>query len=370
MRAPNFNTSKLAMLALTASFALTGCGGGSGGGSTASPTPTPAPSPTPTPTPAPTPTPTPTGTSFPNVSTVAPVGVYASAENGNVFDGINAARISTGVGGLNQALKLDTASANHVSFIASNNLVFNTDYMTNPAKGLHWEDSALPGFTGATPGDRVAFVQYTHGSMEDGAVAFGITGAQCASLLVDDTVYHRGSVLSPATDIGVSIQAVGQGYFACFMEIGLTGTDQLPADIVAYPYSGQTGVHTTFIPSTESPNPAPDLAEAGIPIMVSLYSQKTQPSIITAFFASDVAISQFSVTAQGSTTAVTTRVLAQTGVTSTGPTLTVDGRLRDGQIFLLPTAKLLTNTVYNVLFSGAVRGIPVTKSWSFTTGPV
>jgi hypothetical protein len=299
-----------------------------------------------------------------------PAATYSSTEEAAALTTLNTYRINSKVGPLTQHSQLDTSASNHLGHIATNNLVFNAEYMTNPSKGLHWEDASLPGFTGERPIDRVRFAGYTYDVSENGVVGFGLTGESCARILVEGSVYHRAAVLFSATDIGISFQAVGQGYFGCFMEIGLRGFDQLPAEATTYPYEGQTGAYSSFTPATESPNPAPDLSVTGLPVMISLYSQVTMPSTSTRFSASDIIVTQYSLVAQGSATPVAARVLAYPGVTGNGVTLTADGRLRDGHVFLLPTSALATNTTYTVTFTGTVKGVAANKTWSFTTGSV
>lgn len=83
--------------------------------------------------------------------------------------------------------------------------------------------------------------------------------------------------------------------------------------------------------------------------------------------ASDIVLNTFTLDSLGSP--VSARVLAQSGVLSSGATLTTDANIsRPGILVLLPTAPLSANTLYTVTFSASVKGVAVTKTWSFTTG--
>lgn len=350
--------------ALAFSVLLVGCGGG-GGGTSSSPgssnsTTTVAS------------TTTTTVATYPGVVTSVPAPTYASADNINAFNLLNSLRSATGVGEWAEDAHLDQAAQAHTSYIINNNLLSNVTYLTSPSEGLHWEDSTLPGYTGSTPQLRAMAAGFG-GSVGETANAGDPTGASCVHGLVEDTVYHRALLMSSATHVGLSFASNSSAQTICVVDFGIpTGEEgQLPTNIVSYPYNGKTGVDTTFYVATETPNPAPDLTTAGIPVMVSLYSQTTLPTITSSFTASQVTITQFSMTVASSGAAVSSRILAATGVVGSGVTVTSDTELASigaGYVFLLPIAPLQANTTYNVAFAATVNGISVSKNWSFQTG--
>jgi uncharacterized protein YkwD len=342
------------MLALAVATTLTACGGGSSG-------PTSAPMSGSSPTPAPAP--------HPSVSMSSPTPNYSSSEDAAIFTILNTLRLGAGVGSLAQNTKLDTAAKHHSSYVMSNNLQSNSAYLSNPYS-LHWEDAQYPGFTGAMPIDRLQYVGYTGAQIgENVSLGTPLTGALCIQTLIDQTVYHRASLLSSAAEVGVSIISdSGNTTAMCTIELGGTGFDQLPADATVYPYDRETGLPTTFYTASEWPNPAPDLPQTGVPVMISFYSQKTMPSVFSTFAGSDVVVTGFSIVQQGGSTPLASRVLTASGVTSLGPTLMIDSHLRPGVLFLLPTTQLQVNTTYTVTFTGTVKGVAVTKTWSFGTG--
>ena len=149
----------------------------------------------------------------------------------------------------------------------------------------------------------------------------------------------------------------------CGLELGIsTLSGQLPpsGSWAFYPADGQTGVPPTFYNHAESPVPASDLLVAGHPIVMSLYNQTN-----TSLLATNITLTTFTLTA--GSTLVTTRVLAQTGVGGSG--ITTDSNIpAPGVLVLLPTSPLSANTSYTVIFAATVKGVFVSKSWSFTTG--
>ncbi len=100
--------------------------------------------------------------------------------------------------------------------------------------------------------------------------------------------------------------------------------------------------------------------------MVSVYSQANTTATATLAPA-DVVVHTYSLNA--GSTPVAARVLAVSGVTSDGPTLTADSNLSGaGFVVLVPTAPLVPNTTYTATFMATVKGVAVSKVWAFTTG--
>lgn len=328
---------------------LASCGGGGGGGNAEAPVP-----------------------SFQGVVTSVPAVTY-TAENLAISNGIVAIRQVAG-GLLAQNAALDTAAAKHAAFLVENNLVSNATYLATPQTGGilggHFEDSGasvMTNYTGASPQTRAAAAGYT-GSVAEVMTFGSADGAACVASL-ENSVYHLIAMISPFIDIGVGFNAGTGSGSACAIEFGVKSTTlgQLPVHATFYP-DGQINIAPTFYNQAEVPVPASDLPKAGHPVVASLYTL-ANPSLA----ASDIVMHAFSITKHGETTALTNvRVLAKTGVTSDGansPTLVVDDEIpAAGFVVLLPALPLEANTAYDLSFSATVKGISVTKDWSFTTG--
>jgi len=273
-----------------------------------------------------------------------------------VFDALNDARAKGNFGLLAQDTRLDAAAAGH------------GDYMAQNLGGAisHRQDSARPGFSGATPIDRVRAIGY------DTAVAFeaissGTSAKGCLELL--NTVYHLGLLMIGATDVGIAVNPSA----GCVIEPQVPGHAQRmqarPAGTVGvYPFPGQHGVPAGFMPATEMPNPAPDLGDAvvGPPILVDLTS--AAPGGLAP---SDIAIGRFALIEAASGKPVEARVLASRSVAARAGAeveLRVDRRLASaGHVFLLPLRPLKSTASYEVEFSASVDGMAVSRRWDFTT---
>jgi uncharacterized protein YkwD len=360
-------TAKYILTCAIAMLALTGCGGG---GSASTPT-TPIVStcsngatdyPTCTP---------PASTQWEPVVTSVPAATY-SGESLAGFDLLNQRRSAAGVGLLAQNSHLDASSANHMNYLLNN---------LTETGSFHTEIVGHTGFTGETVQARVVGAGYVGGAGEVGVdyLLRAGTGQFCLHNLIDDSVYHRLDILGNWTDVGVAVGTNAAGETICVVNVGnRTGLNagQVPANPVTYPYANQTDVDTTFVPASEIPNPAPDLGTAliGLPVTVSLASQNflgsNLLSNLVGFQASDVTVSAFTLTAQGSSTPVVARLLTAAGVLAgPGVVLTIDAHQSPQWAFtMLPLTQLAPNTVYNAVFTATVKGAPVSLHWSFTTG--
>lgn len=153
----------------------------------------------------------------------------------------------------------------------------------------------------------------------------------------------------------------------------MRGRGQISAAPVVYPYAGQTGVATSFVPQVEDPNPAPDLGSAtiGYPITVSLVDQALATAYPNGYLPSDIVVNSFTLTAAGSSAPVSARIVTAAGVVP-GPGVTLTTDVNAGYIssslYMLPLSPLAANTTYNVVFTGTVKGQSVNLNWSFTTG--
>jgi len=338
---------KIAALAATLLLAATlaSCGGGGGSTSVAGVSP-----------------------GYQGVVTNPPAVTYLGS-NLEVSNAVTAIRQGAGPGLFVQNTALDTAASSHASFLVNNDLLqpgYLNVLQAGNIYGGHFENSALPGFTGASPQARATAAGYI-GTVSE-IMTFGAsTGTGCVDSL-GNSVYHLIDLISPFIDVGISFNPGSGSGSACAIVLGVASSTlgQLPATgLVFYPYDLQTGVPPNYYNSAEVPDPAPDLTQAmqtplGHPVAVSLYTL-ANPTLS----GSDIVIHDFTITPN----AGAARVLANTGVSSDGPTLTVDSVIpRAGFVVLLPTAPLAASTLHDVSFSATVKGQLVNLNWSFTTG--
>ncbi|GLC91952.1 hypothetical protein Tamer19_13600 [Cupriavidus sp. TA19] len=332
--------SKLALsvLATAMTLALAACGGGGGddGGSKNPSTPPTTPS-------------VPQGpTSVPPSTSVTPPTYVSGDARLTTFNELNDYRIRMGVGALKQDSALDKAADNHLAYQKAN------------SEFGHDETAGRTGYTGANPYDQ--------------AVAAGASANQWVAQAADrsafcvdsfkNSIYHLQGITSNQETIGIANRdslcvinfgvltgANGSGY-------GLPswGGQQMDVSSMAYsPVDGES-VWGTFIPASESPNPAPDLSNAGHPIMFRVPAPQIN-DVLT--------VSSFTLTGAGGS-AIPVRVLVPSKAKAGSVASAIeDSRLYAGVVFMLPTQPLLSGT-YTATFSGARNGVAVSKSWSFT----
>lgn len=208
------------------------------------------------------------------------------------------------------------------------------------------------GFTGATLGDRLdaAGYQFQQRSYAYGEVISAATnpsGFVAADALVT-AIYHRFVILEPAfTEVGggSSSQSGGYTWFtANFAADGLTaglGRNRF----VTWPAASQTNIPTIFLTDSEIPDPLPEQNAAGYPISIH------------ADITSRITVQQFTLRQQGGS-ALPVRLLTHTSDADTPPSVAA----------IVPLDTLLPNTVYEVRFIGLVDELPVSHTWTFTTG--
>jgi hypothetical protein len=310
------------------------------------------------------------GPTYQNAATTVTLPSYTVADSQTIATALSAIRGGSGAGLLVQNSALDQAAGAHSSYLITNNKVADVTYLTSLVSGTgilgaHYEAAAGTGFTGAAPQDRAAVAGFS-GSVTE-LISFGAASGAACITSQQNSVYHLLDLLSAATDLGLSFNAGNGSDSVCTLILGTPGDTlgQLPASgLVTYPYDAQMAVPPTYYNRAEVPNPAVDLAKAGHPVAVSLYTQ-AHPTLT----GSDIVVTDFSMTdANGA--AVSARILAATGVKAGGTlSLTSDVNLaRAGTIVLLPVAPLTASTDYTVSFAATVKGGAVSKTWTFTTG--
>ncbi|MBA5686139.1 CAP domain-containing protein [Rugamonas apoptosis] len=304
---------------LSLALALAACGGGGGGGGDG------------------------TSASPPASSSNLPAEPGAPALTGNAaldgFNWINFRRAQIGVAVLARNSKLELAAQGHADYQRINNTV------------THVQTAGLPGFTGATLADRLANAGYVLVRPYAYGEIISATNSSSGFVLAEELVtaiYHRFVMFEPVfkeMGTGAALTSSGYSYFTCDMGanngygIGLGG-----GRAANYPVNGQTQVPTSFLSNNETPDPVPNLNEVGYPI--SMHAD------ITA----TMTVQNFTVQPHGGAP-LATRLLSHATDTETPPSAAA----------IVPLAALQSGTTYDVAFSGAVDGVPLSRSWSFTT---
>lgn len=357
----NNQTSKMTALAMAATFTLAACGGG-GGSSTPSAAPT---------------VPAAPATSIPPKTSVPAPTYGATTMQATAFLTLNAYRSGMGVGMVAQDSVLDMSAQAHALYLDSNLASGNLTALS------HDEVATFANFYEKTPLSRgqKAGAPPTEWIAENAAAGLPQTnaalyGTDCVGQFIN-SVYHLQGLTSNQETIGIGFQQNFGTYpnYSCVLDFGettgvvgapqanavyLAGGQQIPTTAVAHaPLANETNVAIAMV--GESPNPAPDVAAPGRPIMVR----------VNAAAAGDIlTVSNFTLTAANGAV-VSARIIvpsaALTG-SSSGVTADVNNALFPGVAFLLPLAPLSANMVYTVSFSGARDGSPVSATWNFTTG--
>lgn len=358
------NVSILA--AISMSVALAACGGGGGGGNSNAGAPVSASQPTTG------------GTSVSPQTTVANATYAAGSMQASAFSTLNAYRLAMGVGALAQDTILDTSAQAHSQYLYSNLSNGSLSAVT------HNEVSTFASYYADTPLARAqkAGVPVTEWISEVVAENFpqasgDAYGTSCVGWYLN-SVYHLQAVTGSQQTMGIGFNQPTTGGFAnytCALDFGQTagvfgspgpntletgaGQQMATTAIAHSPLSNETNVARS-ISIGESPNPAPDIASPGRPLMVMVNAAK----------AGDVlTVSSFTLTAADGPVVPARIIVPSAAMTgSTGTTADVNNALFPGVAFLLPLAPLAANTTYTARFTGARDGSPVSTAWTFTTG--
>jgi uncharacterized protein YkwD len=307
-------------LACTAAWALVACGGGGGGNDAGASNGTP-----------------PTGFSGQDAS--APTATNNIATDG--LNWINYRRSQIGMPALTRNGVIDVAAQGHSDYQRINNVV------------THDQTAGKPGFTGVRLQDRLQNAGYTFtGSNAIGEVISATsngTGFYMAEELIT-AIYHRFVIFEPVfkeIGAGAATTSASYNYFtADFVANNGYGTGIAAGTIVTWPFNGQTQVTPTFNSDYEEPDPVPDRSVVGYPVSVHTNLTRT------------LTVQSFTMRAHGTGTDLETRLLAS-GKDSNTTTKSAAA--------IVPLAQLASATTYDVSFSGAVDGVPVSRNWSFTT---
>jgi uncharacterized protein YkwD len=305
-------------LACTAAWALAACGGGGNdaGASNGSAT-----------------------TGFSGQDASAPAATNNIATDG--LNWINYRRSQIGMPALTRNSVIDAAAQGHSDYQRLNNTV------------THDQTTGKPGFTGVRLQDRLQNAGYVFGQPNAigeviSATSNG-TGFYMAEELIT-AIYHRFVIFEPVfkeIGAGAATTSANYNYFtADFVANNSYGTGIPAGTVVTWPFNGQTQVPNNFNSDYEEPDPVPDRGVVGYP--VSVHTNLTRR----------LTVQSFTMRAHGTNTDLATRLLAQGQDANT---------TTQSAAAIVPLSPLASGTTYDVTFTGAVDGTPITRSWSFST---
>jgi uncharacterized protein YkwD len=307
---------------LVAASTLAACGGGGSDSTGGVVTPPSASAPTPTP---------------PAADPGAPTLTNNIALDGRNW--INYRRAQIGVPAVAENVQINNAALGHSEYLRTNNVM------------SHDQKAGSPGFTGVTLMDRLNAAGYTipANGYAYGEVISGTTNSSgffMAEELIT-AIYHRFVIFEPKfreIGTGAATSSSRYNYFtADFATRNGFGPGIAANTVVIWPFSGQTGVTPNFFSDSEDPDPVPNRNEVGYPI--SVHANIDAP----------VAMQAFTVRPRGGS-----NLQVQVVDSSADPT-------KRTAVAIVPLAPLKAATTYDVSFTGTVKGVAVTRDWSFTT---
>lgn len=315
---------RLLLSAFLAALVLAACGGGANDISTLSPSAASA------------------ATNEPS----APQATGDTATDGFIW--FNFRRSQLGLAAMTRNDKIDIAALGHSNYQKVNNVI------------THEQTQGNAGFTGVEVSNRLTAAGYTlpHDNYAYGEVissTSSTSGFKAAEDLIA-AIYHRFLVFEPMfKEAGAGAATVPGGSTYLTSDFASIGLDAGLANgsVVTYPFSGQQRVPTNFFSDNESPDPVPSKNEVGYPISVH------------ANIVSTVLVDSFTVRARGGAD-VPVQLLIGVANPKT-PAVPVDTHASPSAAAIIPLDPLARGTTYDVQFSGTVDGVPVNRSWSFTT---
>ena len=264
-------------------------------------------------------------------------------------------RSQIGLPALARNAQLETAARGHANYLMVNNL-----------SGHYQNLSQYPtGFTGGTPSDRISAAGYVAVPSANGStslatgevVARGPFHGEDAVDSLIQAIYHRMVIFGSSFDEqGAGISQGSQGVTVINFGSRKFPQPAAPAGWVGiYPYDGQTGIVVDFYSQEESPSPIPtslNLNRVGYPVSLHIDDART------------LSVGSFTLAPVGGNP-VPTRLLSSTLADAT----LRDPEMRASAAAIVPLGVLAYGTTYEANFSGSADGVPLTKTWRFTTVP-
>lgn len=254
---------------------------------------------------------------------------------------LNYRRSQIGLSTLAEDVTVDRAAQGHSDYQRLNNTV------------THDQVRGKQGFTGVTLEDRFKAAGYSFGSPNAIGEVIAATQSQTGFYMAEQLVtaiYHRFVIFEPVfQQVGTGSAANnGYAYFtADFVTNNGYGTGLPATTLATWPFDGQTAVPIDFSSNSEEPDPVPDVDIVGYPI--SVHTNLTRK----------LTVQSFTVRARSGGADLPTRMLTK----DLDPVNTSSQSVAA----IIPLGPLTANTRYDVSFSGAIDGVAVSKTWSFTT---
>jgi hypothetical protein len=315
--------------ALLLSLLLAACGGGGGGGS---------------------PSPDASQGSIVSLEVNPPQATGDSATD--TISWFNFRRQQVGLPALSRNSRIDAAALGHSRYQTFNDIT-------------HIQEEGKQGFTGACLFDdasvpacapskvsRLEAADYQFAALTSYAFGevivrtgdpSGFTGAE--DLIA--AIYHRFVIFEPVfKEVGSASATAPNGAIFMTTDFAVNGMSRVlgRGGILVYPFANQQNVGRNFFSDTEAPDPVPSKNEVGYPISIH------------ADIMSTVSVQSFSVRPRGGEP-LPVQTLANS----------VDPQTPESVASIVPLDVLAAGTTYDVQFSGTVDGLPVNRSWSFTT---
>lgn len=328
------NNSKIALTAVSiaAALALSACGGGGGGSSGNSAGAAAA---------ASSPAPTQTATS----ANVATPQYTASSAQLAAFQLLNQQRQQCGFPALTENTTLDSAAQGHAQYLATNNVISDTEVSGNP------------GFIGATYADRAVHFGYP-----SSVYAGGVSGGYYTNATLTQSaygqqmvygwlsgVYHIAIGVWPITTVGVGyVQTTYSGYPQIWSSLSIANLQPMTSNgPLTFPCQGTTGV--AYSAGGETPTPPNTSGNWGQPVAVA-----GNPT--------DTIVLQSGTMTDASSHVITLQLLDS----ANDP----NKLLPAFEAVAYPTTPLSPNATYTVSITGTYNGTPFSRSFTFTTGNI
>ncbi|MDQ9169435.1 CAP domain-containing protein [Oxalobacteraceae bacterium R-40] len=255
------------------------------------------------------------------------------------FNWFNFRRQQLGLPVLARSSIVDAAAQGHSDYQRLNDVI------------THEQTPGKPGFTGATLADRLQAAGYDFRSPYAYGEVISATGSTSGFSAADSlitAIYHRFVIFEPRFRDGGSGSATvpnGYTYFTTNFATNNGLGDGLGAGrFVTYPAANQQRIPRIFYSDQEVPDPFPAQNEVGYPISVHADIDKA------------VTVQSFTLSVRGGTP-LQVRLL----------THATDAETPTSAAAIIPSSPLAAATTYEAQFAGAIDGVPVSRTWTFTT---
>ncbi len=255
------------------------------------------------------------------------------------FNWFNFRRQQIGLSVLTRNSKVDAAAQGHSDYQRINDVI------------THEQTPGKAGFTGATVADRLQAAGYVFRSpyaFGEVISATGSTSGFSAAESLITAIYHRFVIFEPRFEEGGAGSATvpnGYTYFTTnFAANNGLGPGLGIGKFVTYPAANQERIPRIFYSDQEVPDPFPAQNAVGYPVSVHADIDKA------------VTVQSFTLSVQGGAP-LQVRLLTRATDAETPPSAAA----------IIPNSPLAAGTTYEAQFVGAIDGIPVSRTWTFTT---